>query len=272
MSAETASVLEVSGLSIARRRGAGIVEGVDLSVRRGECVGLVGESGSGKSLTLRAIMALLPDGVEATGGEVRVDGLPMPRSGAAARSSRRGRLSMVFQDPAAALDPLRRVGAQVAAVRRHVRGRSARAAREDALGLLADVRLPDPAAAYERYPHELSGGQRQRVMIAVALASEPEFLLCDEPTTALDVTVQAEILALLDDIRRSRSVGVLFVSHDLPVVSTVSSRLVVMRRGVVVEAGDTIDVLGAPRDPYTRGLVRAAAELSADSPAGGSGS
>lgn len=259
------SALTVSVLSIGRRAaptGRQIVSHLSLEVQRGECLGLVGESGSGKSLTLRAIMGLLPESLDVTAGTVSVDGMVLPSSGATARRARRGRLAMVFQDPAAALNPLMRIGTQIAAVRRHVRGRSRQEARRDALALLEQVRIADPAAFFRRYPHELSGGQRQRVMIAIALASEPEFLLCDEPTTALDVTVQDEILTLLEQIRTATSVGVLFVSHDLPVVARASDRLVVMRHGALVEAGDTHEVLVAPREDYTRVLVQAAKALA----------
>lgn len=265
------SMMSITDLDIARIGATGrIVSGLTLSVAAGECVGLVGESGSGKSLTLRAIAALLPKSMRVTAGGVTVGGVALPMAaGGAGRKARRARIAMVFQDPSSALDPLMKVGAQIAAVRRHVRGRSRVDARQDALTLLAETRLPDPAVLYERYPHELSGGQRQRVMIAFALASDPEFLLCDEPTTALDVTVQAEILALLNDLRVKKSVGVLFVSHDLAVIAQISSRIAVMRAGEVVETGPTLKVLGEPTHPYTRDLVAAA--MAVMSRAGGGG-
>lgn len=165
---------------------------------------------------------------------------------------------MVFQDPAAALDPLIRVGAQLAAIRRRMRGGRTAEARDDVLALLERVRLPDPARLARRYPHELSGGQRQRIMIAFALASDPRYLLCDEPTTALDVTVQAEILALIDRLRTEEGLGVLFVSHDLPVIARIAQRVAVMRHGVVIETGTTGDLLRSPAHGYTRELVAAA--------------
>ncbi|GAA2224559.1 ABC transporter ATP-binding protein [Herbiconiux moechotypicola] len=257
--------LVVRGLAVGRpeRDAHPLVSELDLTVQPGECLGLVGESGSGKSLTLRAIAALLPKPLVVRAGSVAVGDAVLPlTAGTAARKARRARIAMVFQDPSSALDPLKRVGAQVAAVRQHVRGRSRAEARRDAVQLLAEARLPHPEQLYGRYPHELSGGQRQRVMIAFALASDPEFLLCDEPTTALDVTVQAEILALLDEIRVTKGVGVLFVTHDLPVIARVSSRIAVMRHGAVVETGDTLEVLGAPAHEYTRGLVASALALS----------
>lgn len=259
------SLLKIDDLSITDRRGRNsrpLVQGVSFELERGQCVGLVGESGSGKSLTLKAVMALLPDALAVSSGRVTVDGVCLPAEGVKARRSRRNRLAMVFQDPAASLNPLMRVGRQVAAVRQHVLGASHRHAHEDALELLADVAISDPESLFMRYPHQLSGGQRQRVMIALALATEPEFLLCDEPTTALDVTVQADILALLTQIRVARAVGVLLVSHDLPVVATASDHLVVMRRGTVVETGPTAEVLGSPRHAYTRTLISSAAALT----------
>lgn len=256
------SVLSVEGLAVAARHSP-IVADVDLRVTRGEAVGIVGESGSGKSLLLKAVMALLPPGLAVTAGRVTLDGAVLPPAPArAARAARGHRIGLVLQDPATALDPLMRVGDQIAEVRRHVVGRDRSAARRDALELLERVRIPSAADRYRAYPHELSGGQRQRVVIARALAGEPDFLLCDEPTTALDVTVQAEILTLIDELRTTRSTGVLLVSHDLAVVSQVSSRLLVMRHGRVVEHGATERVLSAPAHAYTRALLESVAELS----------
>ncbi len=257
--------LQVDGLDIAdgARR---LVGGVSLSLARGESLGLVGESGSGKSLTLRAIAGLLPAPLRIAAGAVDLDGVT--RTAGARRHAGPG-VGIVFQDPAAALNPLMRVGAQIAAVRRYVRGRSAAEARTDTLELLERVRLPDAAALAQRYPHELSGGQRQRIMIAFALAGNPRYLLCDEPTTALDVTVQAEILDLIDALRREERLGVLFVSHDLPVVARISERIAVMRHGEIVEAGPTTTVLAAPKHPYTRSLLSAARAVSAGRIEGG---
>ncbi|MBT0768695.1 ABC transporter ATP-binding protein [Kineosporia sp. J2-2] len=251
------NALSVSGLSVAAGPRI-IVEDIDLTLERGQAVGVVGESGSGKSMILKAIMALLPAGVKATAGQITLDGKVLPHNGG--RKERGHRLGLVLQDPATALDPLMRVGDQIAEVRRHVIGRDRVTARQEALDLLERVQIQ--AGRYRHHPHELSGGQRQRVVIARALAAEPEFLLCDEPTTALDVTVQAEILALLEDLRTTRHVGLLFVSHDLAVVARVSSRLVVMRHGRIVERGTTEQVLTHPEHAYTRELLDSVVELS----------
>ena len=240
--------ISFAGLRIAARDGRPLVgsagTGIDLEAAPGEALGIVGESGSGKSLTLRALLGILPDGVEQRGGAVRVG----------------GPVGMVFQDPLTALDPLTRVGAQL---REAVL--AAGVARENAadrvLELLALVRLPDAAALARRFPHELSGGQRQRVVIAMALAGDPAVLLCDEPTTALDVTVQRQILDLLRELRRERGLTLVFVSHDLAVTASVCDRLVVLRAGREVEAGPVALVVGAPAEPYTRELIAAVPRL-----------
>jgi ABC-type glutathione transport system ATPase component len=236
------------GLLVEDLRVAGEVEllhGVSLGVEPGGALGVVGESGSGKSLTLRAVMGLLPRGLRVTGGTVRVAGTA----------------AMIFQDPLTFLDPLMRVGNQVAEVSRAVRGGTRHAARARALELLDTVRLPEAAALARRYPHQLSGGQRQRVLLALALAQEPDLLLCDEPTTALDVTVQREVLELLATLRAERGLSLVFVSHDLAVVAQVCERVVVLREGRVVEEGPTVDVVTRPAHDYTRSLVDAVLPL-----------
>jgi ABC-type glutathione transport system ATPase component len=232
------SAVSVTGLVLAAGDHE-LVHGLDFSVEPGEALGIVGESGSGKSLTLRAVLGLLPRGITRTGGSIAVD----------------GRAGMVFQEPLSALDPLMTVGAQVAEVCRHARGMSRAASRERVRELFALVGLPEDRI--RRYPHELSGGQRQRVVIAIALAAEPDVLLCDEPTTALDVTVQARVLALLDRLRRELGLALVFVSHDVAVVAQMCSRVLVMRDGVVVERGDTLELVADPRDPYTKALLDA---------------
>lgn len=238
--------VEVSALALASTAGAPLVRGVSLRASAGEALGLVGESGSGKSLTLRAILGILPDGVRLTAG--------LARAG--------GRIGMIFQDPLSALDPMATVGAQIAeAVRANDPGRppaSPRAAaRREALSLLRSVGIPDPETRYGWFPHQLSGGQRQRVVIAIALATRPDVLLCDEPTTALDVTVQAQILALLDELRRRRGLTLVFVSHNLAVVAGLCDRIAVMRAGEIVERGTTHQIVSAPSHPYTRALIDA---------------
>lgn len=238
------TAIELTRVSIDGPHGT-LVHGLELHVEAGEAIGIVGESGSGKSLTLKAIIGLLPRGVHVSAGQITAN----------------GRLGMVFQDPLSALDPLATAGSQVIEICRYVRGLSRSAARARAIELFTEVGLPDPVATMRSYPHQLSGGQRQRVVLAIALAGEPEILLCDEPTTALDVTVQAQVLALIETLRRERGLTVVFVSHDLAVVSQVCSSIVVMEAGRVVEAGPTTDVVSAPRHPYTRSLVDAVLEV-----------
>ncbi len=266
-------VLDVRGLSVhvgGRRRGAAggsgglaLVSDVDLRVARGERLGLIGESGSGKSLTALSVMGLLPEGLRAS-GSVRVAGLDRDVVGAGERalSDVRGRqMAMVFQEPMTALNPTMRIGEQVAEVLT-IHGADASSARARAVELLADVRLPDPAAAARAYPHQLSGGQRQRVVLAIALANDPALLICDEPTTALDVTVQAGVLDLIVSGAAARDAGMLFITHDLAVVATLCHRVAVMRDGRIVETGDVEQVFTAPRHPYTAQLV-AASDLTA---------
>ncbi|MEB4613490.1 ABC transporter ATP-binding protein, partial [Leucobacter sp. M11] len=242
-----------------------LVDSFALHMSRGERIGLIGESGSGKSMTTTALLGLLPAGVTAT-GSVHLDGhdenlLTAPE---ATLKRIRGRdMAMVFQEPLTALNPLMRAGAQVAEImlqHRLVSGKAEAAAR--AIEMLDAVQLPDPAEAAKAYPHQLSGGQRQRVMLAMALANDPELLLCDEPTTALDVTVQRQVLDLILDLVKKRDTGLLFITHDLAVVANMCTRVLVMNRGVVVEEGSTEDVFTRPRHAYTRGLL-AASDLDA---------
>lgn len=235
----SAPLLEVSDLEISATGP--LVHGVGFRVDAGEAVGIVGESGSGKSLTLRAVIDLLPRGVRVTGGEVALN----------------GRAAMVFQDPLAALDPLMSIGAQLWEVCRTAGGLDRAAALARSHELLRIVHLPDPERRWKHLPGQLSGGQRQRVVLAIALATNPQILLCDEPTTALDVTVQRQILDLLAELRRELSVAILFVSHDLAVVADVCSRVIVMSAGRVVEEGSVAQILSAPRHPYTKMLLGA---------------
>ena len=252
--------LHVSGLSVTAG-DVPVLHDVSFEIAPGERVGLIGESGSGKSLTALSVMGLLPEGVTAT-GSVRLSGVEKDLLSADERLLSRLRgdhVAMVFQEPMTALNPTATVGAQVAeAVRLHDRSLSRSAARERALALLEQVRVPSPPRAARSFPHQLSGGQRQRVVLAMALANRPALLLCDEPTTALDVTVQAQVLALVDDAVRHNDTALLFISHDLAVVATVCERVLVMYGGRVVEAGPTREVLTRPRHPYTRGLLDAA--------------
>jgi oligopeptide/dipeptide ABC transporter ATP-binding protein len=259
----TRPVLEVRDLRVEIDTPGGRIRPVDdvsLTLDAGEALGLVGESGSGKSLTLRAILGLLPRRAQVTGGSVLLDGEAL--AGKAALRQARGReIGMVFQEPQTALNPVMRVGDQIAEGPRAVLGYSRRRARERALELMREVGIPDPVRRAEAYPHELSGGLRQRITIAIALALEPRILLCDEPTTALDVTVQGQILRLLADLRERTGVALVYVSHDLAVVSQTCRDLAVMYAGRVVETGLVREVFADPRHPYTRALLRSVIAL-----------
>ncbi|MDI2126576.1 dipeptide/oligopeptide/nickel ABC transporter permease/ATP-binding protein [Yinghuangia seranimata] len=259
-------VLDIRGLTV-RINGRTVVDEVDLSLAPGERVGLIGESGSGKSLTALAVPGLLPDGAEAS-GSIRLAGREL--LGLRERELARVRgdqVAVVFQEPSTALDPLRRVGAQIAEPLRLHRGMTRRQAAAEAVELVRRVGLPDPEHAVRSWPHQLSGGQRQRVGIAIALACRPAVLIADEPTTALDVTVQREILGLLDELTREEETALLFITHDLAVVAGVADRVAVMRGGRLIEEGTTEEVVRAPREPYTKDLL-AAARATAFDPTG----
>ncbi|OYX42659.1 MAG: peptide ABC transporter permease [Rhodobacterales bacterium 32-67-9] len=264
--AQGPGLLAIDGLRTEFRVGPRLykaVGGVSLSLAPGECVGLIGESGSGKSVTALSVMGLVasPPGV-ITGGAVRLEGEDLIGAPYARLRSLRGdRVAYIFQDPLATLHPLYRVGDQLAEAIRvhHAVSREAAAAR--AVKLLADVRIPNPEARARAFPHELSGGMRQRVGIAMALANEPEIIIADEPTTALDVTVQAQILSLLDDLRRERGLAILFITHDFGVVGQLCDRVAVMYAGRIVEEGRTEEVLASPAHPYTKRLIACVPEL-----------
>ncbi|WP_416445925.1 dipeptide ABC transporter ATP-binding protein [Leucobacter sp. HNU] len=264
MTTETKTLLSVDGLNV-RTPHRTLVHDFSLHMAHGERIGLIGESGSGKSMTTTALLGLLPNGVTAD-GSVRLDGhdgnlLEAPES---ELMRIRGRdMAMVFQEPLTALNPLMRAGDQVAEIMlQHKLAPSKAVARTRAIEMLDAVHLPDPAQAARAYPHQLSGGQRQRVMLAMALANDPALLLCDEPTTALDVTVQRQVLDLILELVRERGTGLLFITHDLAVVANMCTRVLVMNQGVVVEEGPTEDIFTKPQHPYTRGLL-AASDLEA---------
>ncbi|WNL43002.1 ABC transporter ATP-binding protein [Halomonas sp. PAMB 3264] len=255
------TVLRIRDLSVALPKGADralAVENVSYEVNRGEIMCVVGESGSGKSMAANTVMGLLPKGVRPVQGEITFEGQNLLALTEKQHMALRGlKIGMIFQEPMTALNPLMRVGAQIAEVF-EAHGRltpSERQAR--ALELLIEVGLPQPEKAIRAYPFELSGGQRQRVMIAMALALEPVLLIADEPTTALDVTTQAQILELIRDLQRRRGMAVMFITHDFGVVAEIANRVCVMRHGKIVELGDADEVLGNPQHEYTQALIAA---------------
>ena len=232
------------------------VDGVSLSIERGETLGVVGESGSGKSVTFLTVMGLTDRRVAQVDGEVRLAGRDLLGAGADELRALRGEsVAMVFQDPMTALHPMYRVGDQIAETVRAHRGVDRRAAGAAAVAALESVGIPSPAERARQYPHELSGGMRQRAMIAMALVLEPELLIADEPTTALDVTVQAQILELLAEMQDRLGLAVVLITHDLGIVAEAASRVMVMYAGRIVEEGTREQVFGAPRHPYTWGLL-----------------
>lgn len=233
------------------------IRGVSLTVDAGEAIGVVGESGSGKSITLRALLGLLPPPARITSGSVLLDGVDVTGMPAARRQKLlTDSVSMVFQDSLTALNPVIRVGDQIAEVPRRKLGMSRTAAHARAVDLMEQVGIPEPERRYRAYPHELSGGMRQRICIAIALSTRPRLILADEPTTALDVTIQAQVLQVVETLRQEQQLGLIFVSHDLAVVSQTCSRVYVMYAGRVVESGSIRTILGDPRHPYTYALLR----------------
>ncbi len=262
--------LQVEGLTVRLPRGAdreNAIENVSLSVASGEILCVVGESGSGKSVTASAVMGLLAPGLSIAHGRMLLAGEDLcALSPDAWRSIRGRRIAMVFQEPMTALNPLMSVGAQIGEMWRVHLGLDAAEVQRRALAALREVNLPDPEGALRAFPHELSGGQRQRVMIAMALALEPEVLICDEPTTALDVTTQAQVLALIKDLQKRHGTAVLFITHDFGVVAEIADRVAVMRLGEVVEEGTAREVLTNPQHDYTRALLAAVPGLHAPEP------
>jgi peptide/nickel transport system ATP-binding protein len=257
------SLLSVERLHVRDSNGNALVEDVSFVVAPGDRTGLIGESGSGKSLTALAAVGLLPPALTAT-GEIKLDGVDMIGAPERRRASVRGRVaSVVFQEPLTALDPLMTAGRQIAGPLRRFQGLRGDALRTAVRGALDEVRLTDTDRIAGAYPHQLSGGQRQRVAIAMALACRPKLLIADEPTTALDVTVQAEILDLLDRLVDTHGTALLFITHDLPVVAKVARQAHVLRAGRVVESGPILDLIARPGDPYTRTLVESARRFDA---------
>jgi len=258
---QSSTTLEATGLEVALDADAGIVKAIDglnLAITRGETFALVGESGCGKSMTALALMRLLPENGKVVGGRVGLEGqdlLALPEAGM--RAVRGGRIGMIFQEPGTSLNPVMKVGAQIVeAIEAHTELRGA-AARAKAIEWLGRVGIPEPALRIDEYPFRLSGGQKQRVMIAMTLASEPDFLIADEPTTALDVTIQAQILALLKDLQREQGMGLLLITHDLAVVSDMADRVALMYAGQIIEVAEAADFFAAPKHPYARLLLQA---------------
>ena len=253
-------LLQVEGLvtTFPNARGRiAVVDRVDLAVRRGEVLALVGESGCGKSMTALSILRLVPRPGRVEAGRVALAGRALDALAAAQwRSVRGAEIAMIFQEPMTSLNPVQTAGAQVVeAIRLHERVSRAEARRR-AIGLFERVGIADPAARFGAYPHQLSGGMKQRAMIAMALAARPKLLIADEPTTALDVTIQAQILALLRELSRDLGMALLLITHDLGVVNELADRVAVMYAGRVVEEGPRAALLGAPRHPYPQGLLR----------------
>ena len=262
-------LLDMRGLTLAVATGEGlltVVEDLSLTLDAGETLGIVGESGCGKSLTSLAIMGLLEGTpIRVLSGEILFQGRDLLRLPARERRAIMGNeMSMIFQEPMTSLNPVYRIGDQIVETIREHRRISKRAARERALELLTMVRIPDPAGRLDSYPHQLSGGQRQRVMIAMALAGSPRLLIADEPTTALDVTVQAQILKLIVDLQAETGMGVMLISHDLGVIAETCDRIAVMYRGRVVESAASAELFSAMRHPYTRGLLDSIPEADED--------
>ncbi|MGK7862113.1 ABC transporter ATP-binding protein [Falsiroseomonas sp. E2-1-a4] len=252
----TAPLVSLKGLRVAFDEQLAL-RGIDLDVAPGESVGLVGESGCGKSVTWLAALGLLPGRASVT-GSVKLDGqeLLQARPDVLDRV-RGGRIAMIFQDPASSLNPVHRIGKQITEALRLHRGMDGPQARAEAKRLLDQVGIPDAARRLDAWPHELSGGQNQRVMIAIALAGRPELLVADEPTTALDVTIQAQILTLLQDLRKETGMALVLISHDLGVVADSCERVCVMYAGRIVEQAPSARLFEAPAHPYTRGLLGA---------------
>ena len=263
------TVLSVQGLQVAIGKGAhaaNVLRGVNLEIGPGEVRGLVGESGAGKSMLGRAVLGLLPANAAITAGAISFAGRDLLAMNEIERRGLLGRsIALIPQDPMTSLNPVKRVGAQMALLLRHHLALSKREALERAVELLAEVAIREPRRVLDLYPHEISGGMRQRVLIAMAFACDPALVIADEPTTALDVTVQRQVLQLVERLRLRHGAAVLFITHDLGVVAKLCRTMTVLHAGRVLEEGETAEVLARPRHPYTRALL--AATPRADRPA-----
>jgi peptide/nickel transport system ATP-binding protein len=250
------TLLDVRGLSLSLGDRK-LVNRISFHIKRGEMLALVGESGCGKSLTASAVMQLLPSAIKDSEGEILFGGMDLAKAGPRAMRDVRGkRMSLILQEPMTSLNPVLRIGTQIAEVLRRHEGMSWKDARRRAVELLDRVGIPDPGRRAEEYPHNFSGGMRQRVMIAIAVACSPKLLIADEPTTALDVSIQAQIMELIDQLRRDLSMGILLITHDLGVVAQWADRIAVMYAGRLVEESPTVPFFSGPHHPYSRGLLR----------------
>jgi len=261
-------LLEVNNLRthfLTRRGLVRAVDGVSFYLDRGELLGLVGESGCGKSMTALSVMRLIAPPGKIVEGEILFDGQDLLKlSDAEMRQMRGDDIAMIFQDPMTSLNPVFTVGEQIAEALRLHRKLSRKEAKRAAVEAMREVAIPDPARRIDDYPHQLSGGMRQRVMIAMALACNPKLLIADEPTTALDVTIQAQILELLDELRKQRELAVLLITHDLGVVAEVADRVAVMYTGRIVEESPVDELFARPKHPYTEGLLRSVPKLTSE--------
>ncbi len=258
-------ILQIENLHIEFKTDRGrlrAINGISLEVQPGQIFGIVGETGCGKTITGLSVMRLLPKSARISEGRIRVDGIDMLKlSERELRDLRGGRIAMIFQDPTASLNPVFTIGEQMVRVIRTHSRRSKRAARQEAGSMLSAVGLPDVERIMKSYPHQLSGGMIQRAMIAMALSCRPALIIADEPTTALDVTIQAQILALLRDLQRKFGIAVVLITHNLGVIAQTCDRLAVLYAGQVVESGPTEAIFNRPHHPYTRGLMQAVPRL-----------
>ncbi|QJT79323.1 ABC transporter ATP-binding protein [Kosakonia sp. MUSA4] len=260
-------ILDVRGLCLGSKQNPGspLVSDITFSLSAGATLGIVGESGSGKSLTLRALIGALPRGIDIAAGDIKIRGSHTIKNGRVLKKSGSHEIGMVFQNPMNALDPLMRTGSLLAEIHRVNTGDTKSASKEKALELINMVGISDASRAFEFYPHQLSGGQRQRIILAAALAKKPGILLCDEPTTALDTFTQTQIVQLIKSLCRERNIAVIFVSHDLSVVSQLCEHICVMKDGELIERGQTKSVLNNPQRHYTRKLIDSQRLLEGDS-------
>lgn len=262
----TSHLLEVRNLQTYFPTRAGLVravDGVSFHIDHGEVFGLVGESGCGKSVTSLSIMRLVARPGEIVAGRVLFNGRDLLKiTEEEMRSARGNEIAMIFQDPMTSLNPVHTVGEQIAEAIRLHRHLNRKEAKLAAIATMHEVAIPDPARRFNDYPHQLSGGMRQRIMIAMALACDPRLLIADEPTTALDVTIQAQILDLLDNLRRARNLGILLITHDMGVIAEIADRVAVMYAGLIVEEAPVKEIFSAPKHPYTVGLLNSVPKLS----------